>query len=117
MLSDVLRYYSSKRITLAQAYLLSGNVPEAQSQIGEAIRLTPNRLELFVSYIEDLIKEKKCPEAKNTLEHITNVYVNQQFYLELFHRLYVSCQDLQSSLQVYEQEFQSYSTKNAEKIE
>jgi len=117
MLGDVLRYYASKRLTLAQSFLQAGDTDGAQKQMSEALRLTPDRLELFVSYIEDLIKEKKCAEAKYTLENIKNIYVSQQSYLDLFHRIYITCPDLQSELQGYEEEFQQYSVKSATKIE
>lgn len=117
MMGDVLRYYASKRMTLAQSFLLSGNVAEAQAQTFQALRLTPKSLELFVPYIENLIQEKKCPEAIETLENSMNVFVSQSIYLGLYHRLYETCPDLRSMLEPQEKEYQEYKLKYGEKIE
>ena len=117
MLSDVLRYYSGKRMTLAQSFLLSGNVTNAQTHMLEAVRLTPKSLELFLPYIENLLDQHACQKAYDTLAKVTNVFVNQQRYLETYHRLYDMCPGLQSTLGQYEQEYQEFKMKHGEKIE
>jgi len=116
MLNDVLRYYADKRLTLAHSLLLFGDVKEAQQQMSEAARLSPKNFELFMPYLETLLEKKQCQETYDTLGKITNLFVYQKKYLDIYHRLYEMCPDLQQNLFSYEKEYQDFMLNYGEKI-
>jgi len=117
MLTDVLRNYADKRLTLAQSFLLYGKTADAQAEMKQTLRLTSDRLELYLPYIQTLISQKQCREAKETLALVTNMFVNERDYLFLFHQIFETCPEFRSDVAHQERAYQEIMKQYGTKIE
>jgi hypothetical protein len=117
MLTDVLRYYAEKKLTLAESFLLYGQMNKAEEAIQYVLRIYPNRPEIFVLFIDDLIKLKKCDDAHAMLVKAESLSMNKKDVLEMYHKLYEECSSLQKRLESKEREYQLNRASYAQPIE
>jgi len=108
MLTDVLRYYADKRLTLAQSFLLYGKTEEAEREINEAIRLYPNRAEVYLPFVTLLIDQKKCDEAYAMARRAEPYIILKKDTLLLYHTLYEKCDALKESLRPQEDTYKDF---------
>jgi hypothetical protein len=117
MMTDILRYYADKRFTLAQSFLLYGNMEKAENEIDEAIRLYPNRAEVYIPYINLLLERKKCEKALEMTEEAFKYIVIEKDMLSIYHHIYELCEPLRTRLETKEQAYQNFMKLNGKRIE
>jgi len=117
MMTDVLRYYADKRLTLAQAFLLYGKMDQAEREMNEAIRLYPNRSEVYFPFINLLVEQKKCEEAYEMAQKAEPHIMQTKDVVGLYHALYEKCRALQDRLRLQEEAYQDFMRKFSKPIE
>lgn len=116
LLTDTLRYYANRRLQFAQALLAYGRYSDAQTQMQEAIRLTPLRYELYSPYIMSFLKNKECGSARDILQKIGTKALYNESMLTAYGMFRKECPTVASELPDFEHDYTILSSHSAEMI-
>ncbi len=105
LIEDILSGYAQRRLIFAQALVYYKNLSEAKKQTDAMLATQAISPRIFMSYINLLVEQKHCDDAKDLLDNLKTNYNAVPLMVETYYRTYKACFPDSHEFKEYEIEY------------